>query len=143
MSRRAPVRSSPDYFNRLWWTISRNVRGTPRARDGRRSAEASDLEHGPKDHDRFGDIVQQRAGDDRGALAFRGGDESGRSGDPSSNHCPFDSRIRGCIDPGAVELLEHVFPDSICGHLARARAEHLAAARFLNAVEVGIFPPTL
>ncbi len=37
---------------------------------GRTSPEAPDLEHGPEDHDRLRDALQQRPGDDRGALAF-------------------------------------------------------------------------
>ena len=58
-------------------------------------AKASDLEHGPEDHNRFGHAVQQRAGDDRGALALRRRDEASRSGDSSAEHRAFDGRVRG------------------------------------------------
>src|SRR5207244_792918 len=105
---------------------------------GGASVEASDLEHGPKDHDRFGDTFQQRARDDRGALALRGGNEARGSGDSSAEHRAFDGRVRGRLDSRAIELLGHVFPDSVRRYLAGARAKYIAAARFSKIEQVGI-----
>ena len=95
--------------------------------------QASDLEHGTEDHDRFGHALQQRPRDDRGALAFRRGNEARGSGDSSAKHRAFDGGICGRLGPRAAQPFGHVFPDSIRGDLAGARAEFPAAARFREA----------
>ena len=105
------------------------------------SAEASDLEHGTEDHDRFGHVVQQGAGDDRGALAVWRRNGAGRSRDSSAEHCPFDGRIRGRLGARTTELFEHVLPDSIRRDLARSRPELVATARFFELVEVEFCTP--
>src|SRR6266542_4392240 len=124
-------------------TISRNAAKRFRFDHTRTGVEASDLEYGSEDHDRFRDAVQQGFGNDRGALAFWRRDEARRSGDTPAEHCSFDGRVRRRIHARAIELFEHVFPNSIRRDLAGSRPEHFAATRFLKIVQVGIFSAAL
>ena len=105
--------------------------------------KTSDLEYGTEDHHRFRDVVQQGPGDDRGALAFWRGDEARRGRHSSAKHRPFDGRVHRRFHARAIELFEHVFPDSIRRDLAGSRPELVAAARFFEVVEVGIFHSAL
>ncbi len=135
--------SSPDHPYRLWWAISRDTANRFRFDHAGASFKTSDLEHGTEDHHRFRDIVQQRPGDDRGALAFWRGDEARRGRHPSAKHRSFDGRVHGRFHPRTIELFQHVLPDSIRRDLAGSRPELVAAARFFEAVEVGVFHSAL
>jgi len=46
-------------------------------------------------------------------------------------------------DGSTLALFKHVFPDSICGDLAGSCPKYIAAARFLETIEAGIFYPSL
>src|SRR2546426_56841 len=51
-------RHSPHYPDGVWRTISGNIRKSTCRCDAGAGAQASDLEHGPEDHDRFGHPLQ-------------------------------------------------------------------------------------
>ena len=132
-----------DHSYRLWRTISRNAPKRFRFDHTRTGAQASDLEYGTKDHNRFRDAVQQGFGNDRGALAFWRRDEARRSGDTPAEHRSFDGRVRRRLHARPIELFQHVFPDPIRRDLAGSRAEYFATTRFLEIVQVGIFHAAL
>ena len=95
----------------------------------RAGAQASDLEHGPQDHHRFGHALQQGPGDDRGALAFRRADGAGRCRRASAKHRPFAGRVRRRLAARAAQPFRHVLPDPVRGDLSRPPAEPAQAAR--------------
>src|SRR5262249_47444499 len=74
---------------------------------------------------------------------FWRGDAAYRGGHPSAKHRPFDGRVHRWFHARAIELFEHVLPDSIRRDLAGSRPELVAAARFFEAVEVTILHSAL
>src|SRR5215831_8156608 len=136
-------RRSSHHSDRLGWTVSRNSAKGFRFHHARASIKASDLEYGTEDHNRFRYVVQQRPGDDRGALAFWRGDQACRGRYSSSKHCPFDGRVHRWFHASAIKLFEHVLPDSIRRDLAGSGSQLVAATRFFEAIEVGIFHSAL
>ena len=105
--------------------------------------KTSDLEYGTEDHHRFRDIVQQRPGDDRGALAFWRRDEACRGCRSPTKHRSFDGRIHRWFHARAIKLFGYVLSDSIRRDLAGSCRELVATSRFLEVVEVGIFHSAL
>src|SRR3954468_14251298 len=101
------------------------------------------MEYGAKDHGRFRDAVQQRSGDDRSALAVRGGDEASRSRDSSPKYCAFDGGVLGRFGACSAEPFQHVFSNSVCGYLAGPRAQFAAPIGFRQSVETRVLSATL
>ena len=135
--------SDEDHPYRVWRPVPRNAASRFRFDHAGAGLKTSDLEHGTEDHHRFRDIVQQGPGDDRGALAFWRGDEARRGRHPSAKHRSFNGRVHRRFHARAIKLFEHVLSDSIRRDLAGSRPELVAAARFFEAVEVGIFHSAL
>src|SRR4029453_17384062 len=101
------------------------------------------MEYGTKDYDRFRYAVQQRTGNDRGALAVWRRDEARRSGHTPAEYCSFNGRVRRRLHAGSIWLFEHVFPDPIRRDLAGSGAKYFATTRFFEIVQVGLFPAAL
>ena len=141
--RRVSSRCQKDHPYRVWRPVPRNTASRIRFDHAGAGIKTSDLEHGTEDHHRFRDVVQQGPGDDRGALAFWRGDEARRGRHPSAKHRPFNGRVHRRFHARAIKLFEHVLPDSIRRDLAGSGPELVAAARFFEAIEVGIFHSAL
>ena len=92
--------------------VPQDARGRPREGHARPGAQASDVEHGPQDHDRFRHALQQGPGDDRGALAFRRADGAGRCRRASAKHRPFAGGIRRWLAARAAQPFRHVLSRS-------------------------------
>ena len=88
-----------------------NRRSIARNRGG--GARAPDVEHGPESHRGLGYLDEQGARGHRGALALRGRSGAHRRRDPSPKPHPFNGRIRGWIDHGAVGDSGHARSDPV------------------------------